>query len=239
MYDIRDKEHGHLLHFDSDEEEAVAQLVIDLILYIGIQEEHYVWLRDMFVHKAKGGLMLVDEFLHLTEIITFYEDLGVEFKFEIPALPFRKSPYTPKRRKTKDDAFDPLLKERKRMQDIAFRARIWKSIWEKNPKLHQWAVFNPFPGDYVFENNERVRQSAWNQEEELQQEERFQKEVAKIMREYEIDRHQATLVVADYIPRGMDHDGIPLVEKLFTQEERDKDLPLAIRLDRMLHSEEE
>lgn len=238
MFSLKSQQGVDLLIWDPDEEEAVAQLVIDLLLYVGIEEQHYVFLREVFLTNSKGNLMQVQDLIELTNLISYYEDLGVEFRFHIPDLPFRKTPYVAKRSKSESDP-DWVDEETHRLKEKAFHARLWKSVWERNPSLHQYSTFNPFPGDFMFDQAEQAQQSTWNAQEELDQERRFQDEVRKIARKFGITQYQAELHVRDYMPRGLDRDGIPLVEKLYTQEERDKDLPLHIRLDRMLHSEEE
>jgi len=215
-----------LIYWDIDEEQAIAQLTIDLILLVCLEYNHYEWLRNFFIKKSQGYLMEVDEFIKLTDIVQYYQNLDVVVN--MPDLPFRTA-FIPKRTKTNSDIV--LTKEEANLQDRAFHARLWKEVWERNPKLHQWDVFNPFPGDHMFELAEKARRQDWDSEAELRNEEMFWKEVKKIEREYEISREQAILVVSDYIPRGLMKDGTKMVEAL--AQKGDSEMTLSERLDKM------
>lgn len=215
-----------LIYWDIDEEQAIAQLTIDLILLICLDPDHYEWLRDFFIKKSQGYLMELDEFIKLTNIVQYYQDLDVPIN--MPDLPFRTT-FLPKRQKTTSDI--PLTKEESNLQDRAFGARLWKEVWERNPKLHQWGVFNPFPGDHMFRLAEKARSQDWDAEAELRNEEEFWKEVDKIEREYEISREQAIILVSDYIPRGLMKDGTKMAVALAKKNE--SEMTLSERLDKM------
>jgi len=215
-----------LIYWDIDEEQAIAQLTIDLLLLICLDTDHYIWLRDFFIKKSQGYLMELTEFVELTNIVQYYQDL--EVSVNMPDLPFRTT-FLPKRKKTSSDPV--LTKDEANLQERAFYARLWKEVWERNPKLHQWGVFNPFPGDHMFRLAEKARDQNWDSEEQLQNEEAFWKEVTKIEREYEISREQAVILVSDYIPRGLMKDGTKMAVALARKGE--SEMTLSEKLDRM------
>jgi hypothetical protein len=214
-----------LVSFDPDEEEAVAQLVFDLLQLICLELNHYEFLRDLFRVKANGNFMPATDLVEVLGIAAYYEELDV--KVNIPDLPFRQNAAKLTREQPRGD----LEYQEYLIEQNAFRARLWKDVWAKNPKLHQWGDFFPFPGDHLFERVQKNRSSTWDSEAELRNEEMFWKEVTKIEREYEISREQAILVVSDYIPRGLMKDGTKMVEAL--AQKGDSEMTLSERLDRM------
>lgn len=214
-----------LVGFDPDEEEAVAQLVFDLLQLICLESDHYQFLRDQFRLKANGNFMRADDLVELLRIATYYEELDV--KINIPDLPFRQNAA----KLTRDIPRGDLEYQEYLIEQNAFRARLWKDVWAKNPKLHQWGDFNPFPGDHLFQTVQKNRNSNWDSEEELRNEEAFWKEVAKIEHDYEISREQAIILVSDYIPRGLMKDGTKMAQALATKNE--SEMTLSERLDKM------
>ena len=218
-----------VITWDEDEEEALATLVFDLLSIRGIDEEHNKWLKEFYRSKAVGGLMNQEQVVTICSIITSYEN---DYQINIPALPFRYI-----NRAAWNNPND-LPYELWKRQQHALRARIWKEVWKRYPKLHQWGEFATFPGDYLFDQAEADRQRpVYNAEEQLEIEARFQEEVKKNKEKFDCSWFEAHVITSDYMERAVDEFGNPLVEKLFTYEELQKDLSPSEKARKMFREE--
>lgn len=184
---IRESEFGTFVTLDYDEEQSLANSVIQAIGTRWITGEFQALLERIYVTKSHyGGMITVEE---TDQLLGFF--LGTEL--EPPILDQSSSSIWADL--TNDHAKNA-YEETKFLIRQAWR-EVWKVRWKELAAISD--KYRTFPGDNEpHPVNEEMIVVA------TAMEEMFQEEVAKVVAEYQCSLTDAIKMVSDYMPRGDD-----------------------------------
>lgn len=192
-----------------DEEEALAQWVMDLLAkhwFDGNSGAFYKLVRRLYWAKCAGGrdlnlkvyellLDFIERENSATSASEMPEDIKAKWLIPEEALIFNKKNDGKARELPLMDATGTAYSKWEQIQIYQKETRsIWRGIWHQHKALKgSYEGFLVFPGDDPGEGHRLTQET---------KERRFWAEVERRKDEWEVSRKEAERLVADYMPRG-------------------------------------